>query len=317
MRLALTGAPALLAAALAAALVTTPATAAPAPTPTAAPTPAPAPAPAQYQIGTFNMAGGNAEHGTKGDEAPEALARSVRDRMPAVVAVQEGCGDWSFALWNKLREQQYDVLLNPVLQRAGGPNAECLHPNSFGFGNGLIMRKDIGFDPNSYRAHELTKNAAVDPARKDHKEQREMLCVTAPARQLVACSVHLTHDDRELRIAEAEEARRVLAVEYAGYTKLVGGDLNDDPMSAATDRFYDSGYGFGARGEFKEADSLCGNKITPVANIYGTPCRLGGRTHGSGKIDYLFVSPHVPVRWAQATSANHSDHVPLWAEVTL
>ncbi|WP_405676649.1 endonuclease/exonuclease/phosphatase family protein [Streptomyces sp. NBC_01511] len=312
MRLALAGAIAL----LATALVTTSA-AADSPNSSPAAPAASAPAPAQYQIGTFNMAGGNAEHGTKGDEAPEALARSVRDRMPAVVAIQEGCGDWTLALWNKLREQQYDVLLNPVLQRAGGPNAECYHPNSFGFGNGLIMRKDIGFDPNTYRAHELTKNAAVDPARKDHKEQREMLCVTAPARNLVACSVHLTHDDRQLRIAEAAEARRILAVEYAGHTKLVGGDLNDDPLSAAADQFYDSGYGFGARGELKEADSICGNKITPVANIYWTPCRLGEGTHGTGKIDYLFVSPRVHVRWADATSANHSDHVPLWAEVTL
>lgn len=307
MRLAFAGALAL----LATALVTVPATAdGPAEVAQVAEV-------APYQIGTFNMAGGNAEHGTKGDEAPEALARSVRDRMPAVVAFQEGCGDWTFALGNKLREQQYDVIMSPVLQRAGGPNAECRHANSFGFGNGLIMRKDIGFDPNTYREHELTRNAAVDPARKDHKEQREMLCVTAPARQLVACSVHLTHDDRGLRIAEAAEARRVLAVEYAGYTQLVGGDLNDDPMSAVADQFYDAGYGFGARGGLKETDSICGNEITVLSNLFRAPCRLGERTHGSGKIDYLFVSPHIQVRWADATSANHSDHVPLWAEVSL
>ncbi|MGW8454745.1 endonuclease/exonuclease/phosphatase family protein [Streptomyces niveus] len=314
MRLAFAGALAL----LASALVTVPASAdgraeVAAPAQTA---PAQA-APAQYQIGTFNMAGGNAEHGTKGDEAPEALARSVRDRMPAVVAFQEGCGDWTFALGNKLGAQGYDVFMSPVLQRAGGPDAECRHPNSSGFGNGLITRKDIGFDPDTYREHELTRNAAVDPARKDLKEQREMLCVSAPARQLVACSVHLTHDDRTLRIAEAAEARRVLAFEYAGYTQLVGGDLNDDPLSAVADQFYDSGYGFGARGGLKESDSICGNEITPLSNIYRAPCRLGERTHGSGKIDYLFVSPQVHVRWADATSANHSDHVPLWAEVTL
>lgn len=274
-------------------------------------------APAEYQIGTFNMAGGNAEHGPKGDEAPEAVARSVRKRMPAVVAIQEGCGDWSIALWNKLREQQYDVILDPVLQRADGPNAECGHMNSLGFGNSLLLRKDLGFDTSTYRGHELTRNTGRGRETEQlGKEQREMLCVTAPTRRLVACSVHLTHNDRKLRIAEAVEARRILEQEYAGYTKLVGGDLNDDPLSATADQFYHSGYGFGARGELKETDSPCGNEITPVFSYYALPCRMGEPTHNSGgKIDHLFVSPWVEVKWSDATSASHSDHVPLWAGV--
>jgi len=39
------------------------------------------------------------------------------------------------------------------------------------------------------------------------------------------------------RRSEAARASEILAATYAGYTKFVGGDLNDDPLSGTADKF--------------------------------------------------------------------------------
>ncbi|MEK8141961.1 hypothetical protein NKH18_02725 [Streptomyces sp. M10(2022)] len=79
----------------------------------------------------------------------------------------------------------------------------------------------------------------------------------------------------------------------------------------------------GAQGEFKEVDSPCGNEIkqgfatdyAPWWSTY-TYCRSGEATlNGAGKFDALYVPTTMEVKWADATSASHSDHVPLWAGV--
>ncbi|MDI3403248.1 endonuclease/exonuclease/phosphatase family protein [Streptomyces cavernicola] len=318
----------------------------------------------EYQIGTFNMAGGNAEHGVKGVEAPEALVRSVQERRPAFVAVQEGCEDWSNTLRDRL-SGEYAVYFDAV-RRGDLSGATCRH-GDVPFGNAVIVRKDVfaaagsrapsALSPHALspsapspsalspslassvlsptvRSHELTGDvidrfrAAGDHERATEyatKERREMLCVRSETRRLVACSAHLTHDDRDLRIAEASRAREILRDEYPGYTKLLGGDFNDDPLSATADHFYAPGYQRDAEGEFKEANSPCGNEIRETKLVRGpagwptsTYCRSGEATHNSGmKMDALYVPPSVEVRWSDATQALHSDHVPLWAGVML
>lgn len=114
---------------------------------------------------------------------------------------------------------------------------------------------------------------------------------------------------------EAGEARTAIAASYRGYTAFVGGDFNDDPLSAVADNFYHPDYRRGARGGFKEVDSPCGKTMAMRHSILY--CRSGEKTIGSGKIDYLFVRPSVHVNWADVTNAKHSDHRILWAGVAV
>ncbi|MGH3695591.1 MAG: endonuclease/exonuclease/phosphatase family protein [Pseudonocardiaceae bacterium] len=273
-----------------------------------------------YQIGTFNMAGGNEEHGPKGNEAPDALVRSVKDREPAFIALQEACRDWSDRLDSELPD--YTVKFDPVKTSKSGSTAKCKHPSDFG--NAVLYRNDFGIDSENPPAYDLKSP--------DGREQREMLCVQAKAKKVVVCSIHLSAGrddaDKEARIVEAKEARRILAEKYPGYVQFVGGDLNADPLSAVTDIFYHRDYGYGAHGEFKEVDSPCGNdiEVNIPASAFSLPCRGGEPTSddwafgedrpvGAKKIDFIFVSQPVKVRSGDATVAPHSDHDPLWAGV--
>ncbi|MFG1948761.1 PKD domain-containing protein [Nonomuraea sp. NPDC048826] len=268
----------------------------------------------EIQIGQFNMAGGNDDHGHKGDEAPDALVRSIENRDPAFVTVQEGCQDWLERLDALL--PAYSVHFDPVLTERGGAPADCKHPSPFG--NAIIYRDDLGIDtrPEGY--------SLGSPA---GSEQRELLCVASAARRFVICSTHLSSgDSHEDRKHEAAEAKEILESEYAGYTTFLGGDLNAEPGEDPLDSFYHSGYGSGADGTLKEVDSPCRNVITERLLVLTPlpvfiPCRSGESTHGNlftrKKIDYLFVSPDIHVRDADVTNALHSDHDPLWADITV
>ncbi|MFE5858487.1 endonuclease/exonuclease/phosphatase family protein [Streptomyces sp. NPDC056500] len=308
------------------------------------------PAAVEYQIGTFNMAGGNKHHGSKGPEAPEALVRSIQERGPAFVAVQEGCADWSDHLRARLGgtdgSREHAVFFNPVKRGISGPDGRLGDPGvpdealadatcdkkPVAFGNGVIVRTDVFGPAQDLRAEEHPLTSAVmrqavteggeKAGRYATKERREMFCVRSEARRMAACSVHLTHDDRDLRIAEASTAQGILRDAYAGYTTLLGGDFNDDPLSATADQFYAPGYERGAQGEFKEVDSPCGNEVKrgfTTQELWWpyTYCRSGEATLNGDKIDALYVPLSVEVKWADATSAQHSDHVPLWAGVML
>jgi endonuclease/exonuclease/phosphatase family metal-dependent hydrolase len=259
-----------------------------------------------YQIGTFNMAGGHEDHGPKGDEAPDALIASIVDRQPAFITLQEACLDWVTRIDTELAD--YAVAFDAV-QLGDGSTAQCKHPSDFG--NAIIYRTDFGVDSPP------VASSLQSPA---GSEQREMLCVASAWRKIVVCSAHLTAgSDDVVREGEADVAKSILASSYPGYTKFVGGDLNAPPESGTTSRFYHPAYGSGASGEFKEVDGPCGNAL-------GTLCRSGELTHDDWifeedrptgeKIDYLFVSPWVEVRSADATEGIHSDHDPLWADIT-
>ncbi|WP_159052059.1 endonuclease/exonuclease/phosphatase family protein [Streptomyces niveiscabiei] len=272
------------------------------------------PAPAaltEHTIGQFNMAGGHAEYGPKGDEVPDALVRSVDDRRPAFMTLSEACRDWNARLESQLPD--YTVVFHPVTN-GSGQIAQCKHPSDFG--NAVLFRDDLGFDAATAVPHGLESPVGY--------EQREMLCVRSDSRRLAVCSAHLTvGDDRphlDARRHEAAVAARILATEYAGYTRFLGGDLNDDPLSGATDNFYHPDYRRDAHGQFKEIDSPCGNEMKAGFWIRSLPpvwiwCRSGESTHSQGKIDYLFVEPSLRVAWADATHATYSDHDPLWAGI--
>ena len=174
-------------------------------------------------------------------------------------------------------------------------------------------------------SHPLT--CPADPKQKcdfGGEEQREMLCVRAEAKKIVACAIHLSTKAKP-RLAEARVAKQVLAHDYSGYKQFLGGDLNDEPRSAVAGQFYHRDYGLNAEGALKEAGSPCHNDIKPL--LQALPCRNGEKTHDDlgpieespikgRKIDFLFVSPEVKVISVNATTAAHSDHDPLWADVS-
>jgi endonuclease/exonuclease/phosphatase family metal-dependent hydrolase len=275
----------------------------------------------EFQVGTFNMAGGHDEHGPKGNEVPEALISSVEDRNPAFVLLQEACRDWSTYLDDNLAD--YTVKFDFVVGGNGGV-AQCQHPSDFG--NAILYRNDLGPDLAQAWGHSLDSP--------DGREQREMLCVRFAANNVTACSAHLTAGDDDAaenaREVEALTARTTLATTYAGTTHFLGGDLNASVLSDVTDVLYHADYGFDAHGGYKEVDSPCGNDIDDGILLPGLPvfipCRGGEPTHddwifeeGSPtgqKIDYIFVAPTVSVESADATFGIHSDHDPLWADVS-
>ncbi|OEU90189.1 hypothetical protein DB35_02490 [Streptomyces abyssalis] len=276
----------------------------------------PASSSGEYVIGQFNMAGGTTEHGGKKNGPPDAFAEDVKNRKPAFVAMQETCRDWDERLEDRL--PGYTVLFSPVrnLARNPGSPARCHHPTDFG--NTIVFRHGLGFDKDDTDVHQLGSTSG--------DEYREMVCVRSEPRKLVACSAHLTPaggeflDSRKREVATAEQ---VLTSRYEDYTVLLGGDINDLPLSATLDRLYDRGYGRGARGAFKEAASPCGDEMKPGRKAAELPrtryahCRSGEPTHSSGKIDYLFVSPSVRVESSSVSYSEHSDHKQLWARVGL
>lgn len=274
---------------------------------------APAHAATNYTIGQFNMAGGHEDHGKDRYKPPDALVESVKDRKPAWMTLQESCADWNETLKSKLPE--YDVAFQAVKERKYGPDETCAKRSAFG--NSILFRKGLGFEPPERKQrHDLESPPG--------KEQREMLCIKAPTKGVAVCTIHLTHDDVQARRHQATVARKILDKDYAGYRVFLGGDLNDDPMSAVADNFYHRDYGSGAHGRYKEVDSPCGNRIRekdqpPPSPFLRLPprCRSGSWTGGIQKIDYIFVPTSVKIRWATVGKAKHSDHKLLWTGVSV
>lgn len=264
-----------------------------------------------FHVGTFNMAGGHDVHGEKGDEVPEALERSVNSRNPAIVMLQEACRDWLDHLEENLAN--YTVKFDPV-EEGDGDVADCEHPSEFG--NAILYRSDLGIDLAQDEGHSLESPEGT--------EQREMLCIRLVNYNLTACSAHLTGGRggaaHNARLGEVARARVILATTYAASTHVLGGDLNAGPLSEVTSTLYHVNYGLGANGGYKAVDSPCGNTIGLGFPISTPPffvaCRGGEETHSVGKIDHIFVSPEVSVESADATSAIHSDHDPLWADIS-
>lgn len=131
-------------------------------------------------------------------------------------------------------------------------------------------------------------------------EPRTISCVRTAA--LVACVTHLDTDAANTPSQVAAVASRAGSYRASGPV-VVGGDFNTTPDSAAIRPMYDL---------FAEADSADGE---PTGGCSGAPCgQRRGYHRPTRKIDYLFLSrTGFTGVTADATSAPHSDHTPLWA----
>ncbi|QPP07771.1 endonuclease/exonuclease/phosphatase family protein [Streptomyces bathyalis] len=274
------------------------------------------PEPDTFVIGQFNMAGGTTEYGDEGNTAPDALAEDVKDRKAAFLTMQETCQDWDERLEDRL--PGYTVLFSPVdnLERNPGTPARCHHPTDFG--NTIVFRNGLGFDKDDTDVHQLGSTSG--------DEYREMVCVRSEPRKLVVCSAHLTPSGGDYlasRKREVATVQRILTSRYKDYTVLLGGDINDLPLSGVLDRLYHPDYGHGARGAFKEASGPCLDAMKPerraaqLPRARYAPCRSGQPSHSKGKIDYVFVSPSVRVRSGTLSHSEHSDHKQVWARLDL
>ncbi len=272
-------------------------------------------------IGQFNMAGGHAKHGVKGNEVADALAGDINSRAPrlAFLTINEGCLDWLERVEAQLPDT-YTLRFDPI-RSGSGAVANCKHESPFG--NAIIYRQSVLPDPQPV-AHDLRAQEGA--------EKREMLCLRSAARMLVVCTAHLvaSAENVEQRKREAAEVKRVLATDYAGYSVFLGGDLNDVPASAALSNLYHRNYGaapsHAAHGAFKEAFSPCGNEMkveTTLPDGSVPYCRGGRPTHqGLGpiefnKYDYMFVPPAATVYYTEQIRSPHSDHDQMWATVSI
>ncbi|MFD3487254.1 endonuclease/exonuclease/phosphatase family protein [Streptomyces sp. NPDC058665] len=276
-----------------------------------------------YVVGQFNMAGGHATWSKKAG-GPAAFVASVRTRKPAFVTIQESCDDWNRLVETGLdlarakdsAVPEYDIAFRQVRHEdEPGGAARCKHPEDpqgrAAFGTAILYRTDLGFDQGPAAPHDLETP--------EGGEHRQMQCVTSQRINTVVCTAHLTKDggdaEQVARRHEASVAKGILRDSYGAYTRFVGLDMNDDPMSGTADHFYHPDYGNGAQGELKELFSHCGNDIRERPFPAAEPCRGGERTHDSlQKIDYIFASPHVEHVGHDVNDA-HSDHRVLWATV--
>ncbi|MBB4931581.1 endonuclease/exonuclease/phosphatase family metal-dependent hydrolase [Lipingzhangella halophila] len=262
-------------------------------------------APGEYQIGSFNMAGGNADEYDP-DTSAEALINSLEDRLPGVVAVQEACESDMDEVDSSM--ENYTTVFQQVekvdSESGGRSGASCKEVDS-PFGNALVVRDDMGFDTENEEVHELSPEDEVT-------EMRQMVCVTSETQQMAACTVHLTSGNGKekdaIREEETAEVQRILAEEYGDYTVILGGDLNADPGSAATNNLYHEDYGDDAQGSLIDASGECGHELS-------SGCREGEGTLGSEKIDYVFVSDDVEVQGTHTGDPHHSDHDLVWSDV--
>lgn len=294
--------------------------------------PASADAKYTFEIGTFNMAGGHDVYSQQGEDVINELYESIQSRRPAFVTVQEACLDWVFQLESML--PYYGIHFDPVLESPGGKEATCKNANDeprSPFGNAVIYRHGLGFSITS-----KTENGF--PLGTPSGEQREMLCIASDILRSVVCSIHLTPDGREVdrsdyRSTELSNALARLENDFGSYLHFLGGDFNTDPWAAEMKQIYHENYLEGSEGDYQEVDSPCGEAMTPpLPQPDPYFCRAGEHTHDDWsykdwffeewspvgrKIDYLFVTPVVPVADADATTAAYSDHDPLWATIGL
>ncbi|MFG2025135.1 endonuclease/exonuclease/phosphatase family protein [Streptomyces sp. NPDC048825] len=288
------------------------------------------------EIGTFNMAGGNVKRSIPeevweeeedtytGQHAVDALYRSIADHQPAFLTVQEACGDWMDELAEKL--PTYTISFDPV-KTGSGADAQCYNPiqdeNDPGYG---------GPDRNSPRSlygnAMITKNTyfGTGATAKSHSlgtpsgEQREMLCVTSNFLSTAACSAHTTSartdQGADYRDTEIANAVNILETEYAGYVHFLGGDFNAEPLDNEMKQIYSSRYSTDTTGRYGEVDSPCETDTPPTP---GPACLSGGATTLSGeKFDYIFLTRGVvEVNSAGPTKSLYSDHLPLWASLTI
>lgn len=264
------------------------------------------------QIGTFNMYG-NKGHGGETDPIVPAIVRSVNDRQPTFLALNEVCQSQATALDEQL--DGYRVYFAPI-ERVDdqGQRGGVTCRNGSPYGNAVLYREDFADD---IQVHDYDLGT---PDREGAHEKRGTACVSSASKGTTFCSVHLTseggEEGDEARKAETGNLRDILARDHRGQTILVGGDFNAPPDSDALDNMYDERYGGGANGDFKEVDSTSGSYSCRGGEKTHGEVRVGPFTFGGDKIDYIFTTNDVEIHDTDATHSDDSDHDPLWSDVT-
>lgn len=272
-------------------------------------------------VGQFNMYGNKGHHGDPElddeDGIVPAIVRSVEDRNPTFMSLNEACQSQTDALEEELGGR-YKVFFAPITRYDGDGNVggvEC--DDGSAYGNAVLYRADFADDIRG-TSYNLGTPQYDD---EDGNERRGAACVSSASKGTTFCAVHLTaeggDEGDDARDTETRKLRDYLDRDYPGNTILFGGDFNATPGSDSLNNIYDPRYGGDAEGRFKEVDSTGGS------GLFGG-CRTGGNTHGGvggrhvfgSKIDYIFTTPDVEINDAEATHSPVSDHSPLWSDVT-
>jgi hypothetical protein len=269
---------------------------------------------ATYSIGTFNMAGSTVNNA--GLEVADAVVRSVDNREIDFLVLNEVCENQAQRIDDELPE--HDIYFDPVQRSADGPIQTC-SDNGAPYGNAVLYRAGPALADEPCPTASALEEAGVSATPNDTGpgqcsfdlptpediEQRRIACLRTSAPELVFCATHFTNGSASERVeARAEQAAEVAAIaaSFPDRALIIGGDFN-----AELDVLRSLDLGFGQPGGLQEVDSPCQDSV----------CSVGEPTHDSGrKLDYLFVSPHVWVEWADVTFSNFSDHAPLWSDVT-
>ncbi|MBK1787572.1 endonuclease/exonuclease/phosphatase family protein [Prauserella cavernicola] len=237
----------------------------------------------------FNMAGKKLNNGDPA--VADAVAKSVKDRMPSVVTLNEVCKTQYDELEAELEKSGYHATFGPTGPKCKGK----------GFGNAIFVHNSV----KEYQNYKL-------PRTEEETETRKMLCVKATAHKSMACVTHLSQgrykEERARQVGFI--ATKVGEFEKKGYRVIVGGDFNTEPRAGVIDPMYARCHSPKGSGLFYEADSeRCGRR-TGAATVDG------GGTGGEGKIDYLFFSKGYSKLSAQVVPVSVSDHHLLWAKAS-
>jgi endonuclease/exonuclease/phosphatase family metal-dependent hydrolase len=272
-------------------------------------------------VGQFNMYGNKGHHGDPGldDEngVVPAIVRSVNDRNPTFVSLNEACQSQTSALEQQLGGR-YKVYFAPITRYdAEGNVGGVTCDDGSAYGNAVLYRTDFADDVQGTPYDLGTPHY-------DHErgnERRGAACVSSASKGTTFCAAHLTAEEGDegddARDAETRALRDNLDRDFPDNTTLIGGDFNATPDADAMNNIYDSRYGGDADGRFKEVDSTGGFGLLDG-------CRAGDNTHGGvgdrhalgDKIDYIFTTPDVEIHDAGPSHSPVSDHAPLWSDVT-
>ena len=226
----------------------------------------------------FNMGGDKWNRGGRRLAVADAVARSVNQRNPFIVTLNEVC------------KNQYDRLYQKVphygkFSHAGTSENPVRCANGQLYGNAILIRSSnysvIGSFP-------LPGGG----------EPRRLFCIKhkpTGAQPIVACVTHITN----IREYRREQIARVAQITRGYWDEngvLVGGDFNVTPSDNRLDVMYRND-----KGIFNEVDA---DDNEPTLD------RPVGRDK---KVDYIFLSDFDWDRLdGDATHSGYSDHDPLW-----
>lgn len=241
----------------------------------------------------FNMCGNVCNSG--GYNVVSAIESSVINRSPRpwVITLQEVC--WN--QWNRLKQDLAGYGYDSAWFQWNGRDY-CHTAEGDAYYGIAIIHKSSGVLSGNWTLPNPYGN-----------EPRRMFCVQVNYPTHYGCVTHVDYHSNTYPTqiqAVADHANGLWT--STPYEVIVGGDYNAEPSNSAMNPMYDSCYGGGAYGRFRDANSVC--------------VRGGEATHDidylpDNKLDYVFASPLTTIRYGDPTSSSVSDHDPYWAGFTV